>query len=115
MIEILGHAALATALLADPTAHGALRTASEKGICCVSSSANAYRVPRPNADRESPQIPLPKRNWAPCIGAAVGAVTMGAAVAGEEDFTKGGKLMWTGIGAAGGAAIGWLIGKIARP
>lgn len=115
MIELLAHAALTTALLVDPPAPGALKTASERGISCVSSSANAFRVPRPYADRGSPQIPLPKSNWAPCIGAAVGAVTMGAAVADEEDFTKAGKLMWTGIGAAGGAAIGWLVGKIARP
>jgi hypothetical protein len=105
MIELLAHAALTTALLVDPPAPGALKTAS----------ANAFRVPRPYADRGFPQIPLPKSNWAPCIGAAVGAVTMGAAVADEEDFTKAGKLMWTGIGAAGGAAIGWLVGKIARP
>lgn len=115
MIEMLAHAALATALVVASPAPGALKAASEKGICCASAADNAYRKPGAHAKRGSPQIPFPRRNWAPCIGAAVGAVTMAAAVADEEDLTKAGKLMWTGIGAAGGAAIGWLVGKIARP
>lgn len=54
-----------------------------------------------------------RRKWAPLLGAAVGGTIMGIAVADEEDLVFSGKAAWVGIGAAGGAAVGWLIGRIA--
>lgn len=53
------------------------------------------------------------RKWAPWVGAAAGATIMGLGVRDEEDLVLTGKLMWAGIGAAAGAGVGWVIGKLA--
>jgi hypothetical protein len=53
------------------------------------------------------------QKWAPWIGAAAGGILMGTAVKDEHDLVPTGKLMWIGIGAGGGAAVGWIVRKIA--
>lgn len=75
-------------------------------------AADLQVILRAEAIPVSPNVANVKR-WAPWIGGAAGATIMGLEVRNEEDLVFLGKLMWAGIGAAAGAGVGWLVGKIA--
>lgn len=127
MIVMLAHAALATAVLIQ-------QPPVPLGSAQAEQSRHAIRfslpdVPAPKVERSISRTPwsveakgsnLPEsrnasraRKWAPWIGAAVGATAIGVGVADEKDLVFTGKLMWVGIGAAVGAGVGWLIGRMA--
>ena len=109
MTSMLANLAL-TVTMAVPT--GIASAAPEPARFRRASIERIAAIAEPSFARKAASQSRGRLTWLPWAGAAVGGTLAGIGVAGEEDIVATGKVLWIAIGAAGGAAAGWLIAKL---